>query len=47
MPTMAMKSDNKPTHISALAAKIMASATGASKLLFLSLKSVISKGFRC
>ena len=42
-----MKKDNKPTHISALAAKTIAFATGTSKLLFVSFKSVISKGFRC
>ena len=44
MPAKAINKDSPPTHIIALAAKIIASAIGASKLLFLSLKLIISKG---
>jgi hypothetical protein len=44
MPAKAINKDSPPTHSNALAAKIIASAIGASKLLFLSLKLVISKG---
>ena len=44
MPAKAINKDSPPTHINALAEKIIAYAIGTSKLLFLSLKLVISKG---